>query len=60
MIWLTTGGGPGHRTETLSTYTYRLAFNRFKFSEASAMAVVVLICTSALAVFYIKQQKNSN
>ena len=59
MIWLTTGGGPGHRTETLSTYTYRLAFNQFKFAEASALAVVVLVCTSILAIYYIKQQRGT-
>ena len=26
LVWMTTGGGPGHATEMMSVYTYKLAF----------------------------------
>ena len=32
LVWMTTGGGPIHATEMLSTYTYKLAFRRYDFS----------------------------
>lgn len=57
LIWLTTGGGPGNSTEMLSTYTYKLAFEQFKFSKASALAVVILVVVTSLSYFYVKQQK---
>jgi len=57
LVWLTTGGGPGRATETLPTYTYKLAFNRYQFSNASAIAVIILIVTMVLAIFYLKRQK---
>ena len=38
LVWMTTGGGPIHATEMLSTYTYKLAFSSYDFSLASASA----------------------
>ncbi len=40
LVWMTTGGGPIYATEMLSTYTYKLAFSRYQFSQASASAVL--------------------
>lgn len=57
LVWLTTGGGPGRSTETLSTYTYKIAFNRYEFAEAAAMAVIILVCTMLLSVLYIRRQR---
>jgi multiple sugar transport system permease protein len=57
LIWLTTGGGPLDVTEMLSTYTYKLAFTRYEFSTASASAVVILLLSLVLAVFYVRHQK---
>lgn len=58
LVWMTTGGGPIYATEVLSTFTYKLAFSSYKFSLASASAVVILLLSMSLAVFYIKNQKN--
>ena len=57
LVWLTTGGGPIHATEMLSTYTYKLAFSSYKFSLASASAVVILVFSLAIAFVYVKYQK---
>jgi multiple sugar transport system permease protein len=57
LIWMTTGGGPLDRTEMLSTYTYKWAFSRYEYSIASASAVIILLGSLLLAVFYVRQQK---
>jgi multiple sugar transport system permease protein len=57
LIWLTTGGGPIDATEMLSTFTYKWAFSRYQFSMASASAVVILLLSLVLAVFYVRHQK---
>lgn len=57
LIWMTTGGGPLQSTEMLSTYTYKQAFSDYEFSGASASAVIVLLLTMVLAVFYVRSQR---
>lgn len=57
LIWMTTGGGPLNVTEMLSTYTYKQAFSSYEFATASAAAVIVLLLTMVLAVFYVRLQK---
>jgi multiple sugar transport system permease protein len=57
LIWMTTGGGPLNVTEMLSTYTYKQAFSSYEFATASASAVVVLLLTMILAIFYVRLQK---
>lgn len=57
LIWMTTGGGPIRATEMLSTFTYKLAFSTYKFSLASASAVIILILSMSVALFYVKHQK---
>jgi multiple sugar transport system permease protein len=42
LIYLTTGGGPGQNTTTLSIDIYNQAFQFFNYSYASAIAVVGL------------------
>jgi multiple sugar transport system permease protein len=43
LIYLSTGGGPGQSTTTLSVLIYNQAFQFFNYSYASAIAVVGLI-----------------
>jgi multiple sugar transport system permease protein len=57
LVWMTTGGGPIHATEMLSTYTYKLAFTKYQFSLASSSAVIILILSMSIAFFYIRHQK---
>lgn len=57
LIWLTTGGGPIYATEVLSTYTYKLAFAQYDLSQAAASAVIILLISVGLTLFYIRHQK---
>ncbi|MFP7762302.1 carbohydrate ABC transporter permease [Marisediminicola sp. LYQ134] len=59
LIWLTTGGGPLNVTEMLSTFTYKLAFGDFELSQASASAVLVLLFSLVVAIFYVRQQRKA-
>ena len=59
LVWMTTGGGPIHATEMLSTYTYKLAFSRYQFSLASASAVVIFCLSMVLTYFYITHQRRA-
>ena len=53
---MTTGGGPIYTTEMLGTFTYKLAFTKYKFSLASASAFITLIITIGISIFYIRKQ----
>ena len=57
LVWMTTGGGPIHATEVLGTFTYKLAFSTYRFSVASASAVVILLLSMSVAFFYVRQQR---
>ncbi|NVM98129.1 carbohydrate ABC transporter permease [Arthrobacter sp. SDTb3-6] len=59
LIWATTGGGPLERTEVLSTFTYKLAFNSYQFSMAATSAVIVLAGSLVVAVFYVRRQRKA-
>jgi multiple sugar transport system permease protein len=60
LIWMTTGGGPIHVTEMLSTFTYKQAFSSYEFSHASASAFIVLLLSMIVALFYVRQQRASD
>jgi len=60
LIWMTTGGGPINVTEMLSTFTYKLAFAKYDFSMASTSAVLVLLMSMVLAVFYVRHQNKKD
>jgi multiple sugar transport system permease protein len=60
LIWMTTGGGPIRATEMLSTFTYKLAFSSYEFSQASASAFIVLLLSMFVAFFYVRKQRASD
>ena len=49
QVAVLTGGGPGGRTETLSYYIIRIAFNGNQLGYASAMAVILFIATAVIS-----------
>ncbi len=60
LIWMTTGGGPIRATEMLSTFTYKQAFSSYEFSMASASAVVILLLSMFVTIFYVRKQRSAD
>lgn len=50
LVWIMTAGGPGHATETVSTYVYTTAFRTLDVGYAQAMATILMVVIVALAV----------
>ena len=54
LVYVMTSGGPVNSTHMLSTYSYKLSFEMFKYSKGSAVANVLLVILLLVGVFYIK------
>ena len=50
MVWLMTGGGPAHATETVATHVYATAFRFLDVGAAQAMAIVLGLLILVLAI----------
>ncbi len=53
LVYLITAGGPGSATETIAVYAYRLGFQNFRTSEASALAYLILFVVIVLTSLYL-------
>ncbi len=53
LIYLSTGGGPGNKTTTLSILIYSEAFQFFNFSYGSAIAMVGLLLSLIGTVLFV-------
>lgn len=54
LVYVMTEGGPVNATHLLSTYSYKLSFDMFKYSEGSAVANILLIILLIVGVLYMK------
>ncbi|WP_322799178.1 sugar ABC transporter permease [Thermoflexus sp.] len=52
--YLITGGGPTFRSEVVSIYTFRIAFQHFEFGRGAAVAVVMMFINLVLALIYLR------
>lgn len=59
LVYVMTGGGPVNSTHMLSTYSYKLSFEMFKYSEGAAVANVLLVILLIVGTFYIRATKSS-
>lgn len=59
-IYLLTGGGPNKATYTLPILSYYTGFMRGNLGEASAMAVVMLIVMTIVAIIYLRIMKSED
>ena len=53
IVYLLTEGGPGSSTETVSVYVFRLAFQFFRTSQASALGYIMLFAVIVLTSLYL-------
>lgn len=50
QVFIMTGGGPLHRSDTILTFLYQQGFERFDFGYASAVGIVFLLLVSTLSL----------
>jgi multiple sugar transport system permease protein len=48
LVYVMTGGGPGHATELLVTYIYKLGFAQTRFDYAAAVTVFFFVLLIAI------------
>ncbi|MEW6232240.1 MAG: sugar ABC transporter permease [Chloroflexota bacterium] len=51
--FLITGGGPAFKSELVSIYTFRIAFQFFEFGRGGAIAVAMMLINLVLALTYL-------
>lgn len=57
IVWALTRGGPGTRTETISTFIYIKGFEQFDTSYTSAVAIVVVLLLTIIVVFALRRME---
>jgi raffinose/stachyose/melibiose transport system permease protein len=54
IIIVMTGGGPGHASEVLATYTYKAGFNQNEAGYGSAVAMLITVLSFVSAVLFVR------
>lgn len=54
LVFVMTNGGPVNSTHLLSTYSYKLSFVLFKYSQGAATANILFLILLAVSIFYLK------
>jgi len=54
LVFVMTGGGPVNTTHLLSTYSYKLSFTLFKYSEGAATANILFVILLIASLLYLK------
>ncbi|MFI6820302.1 carbohydrate ABC transporter permease [Micromonospora sp. NPDC050187] len=52
MVWVLTGGGPIHASETMAVTMYQYGFRRFEVGYASAISIVMFLLSLVFALVY--------
>ena len=59
-VYVMTGGGPGHTTETLASYMYRVGFRNDEMGYSAAIATLIFIILLVLTFIQMKLSGNFN
>ncbi|MCE5343621.1 MAG: sugar ABC transporter permease [Eubacteriales bacterium] len=54
LVFVMTNGGPVNATQLLSTYSYKLSFSLFKYSDGAAVANVLFVILLIASLIYLK------
>ena len=54
LVYVMTSGGPVNSTHMLSTYSYKLSFEMFKYSKGAAVANILFIILFIVSLLYLK------
>lgn len=54
LVYVMTNGGPVDSTQMLSTYSYKLSFSLFRYSEGATVANILFIILFFVSLIYIK------
>ncbi len=54
LVYVMTSGGPVNSTHMLSTYSYKLSFEMFKYSMGSAVANVLFLILLGVSMLYLR------
>jgi multiple sugar transport system permease protein len=54
LVFVMTNGGPVNSTHLLSTYSYKLSFTLFKYSQGAATANILFLILFVVSVVYLK------
>jgi multiple sugar transport system permease protein len=54
LVYVMTSGGPVNSTQLLSTYSYKLSFVMFKYSEGAAVANILFVILFIVSMIYLK------
>ena len=58
LVWVMTKGGPVNATDLVSTFSYKLSFDEFKYSQGAAAANVMFVILLIVGSFYTKVIKD--
>lgn len=54
LVYVMTSGGPVNSTHLMSTYSYKLSFEKFQYSMGSAVANVLLVILLLVGIAYLR------
>jgi raffinose/stachyose/melibiose transport system permease protein len=52
MVWVLTGGGPVHASETMAVTMFQYGFRRYEVGYASAISIAMFVVSLVFALFY--------
>lgn len=52
LVWIMSGGGPVHASETMATYLYKYGFQSFEMGYGSAVGVVMIVICFVFSLLY--------
>lgn len=57
IVYITTQGGPGHSTEILGTYIFKLAFRQQRVGYGSTVAMILFLIIFAMSLLLIRRSR---